>query len=188
LEPAPPRPTNQPGKFEFDDPDRAEDLFILVYGELRTIAARHLQRERDGHTLQPTALVHEAWLRLLAGESLSVQGRSHFLRLVSRAMRQVLVDAARRRNAERRGGDMQRVTLDSDVVSDASHAWDVLGLHEALDRLRAEDTEMEQLVELRFFAGLTLDEAADALGISRRTAATRWAGARLWLRRELVKS
>ncbi len=144
-----------------------------------------MKGERDGHTLEPTALVHEAYLRLVGGAPLAVEGRAHFYRLASRAMRQVLVDAARRRDAERRGGEFQRVTLDSALVADSAATHDVLDLHEALERLAALDPALERLVEMRFFTGLTLDEAADALGVSRRKAAKDWAAARLWLKREL---
>lgn len=168
------------------DPDDARELMALVYDDLRAIAARQLQRERPGHTLQPTALVHEAYLRLVGSTTLKVEGRGHFFRIAARAMRQVLVDAARERRAAKRGGDLPRVTLDSNVVGDIPASLEFLELHDALDRLATLDPALGHLVEMRFFTGLTLEESADALGISRRKAAKDWAAARLWLRRELA--
>ena len=173
-------------KLDLNDPEQAGALLTLVYEELRTLARRQMRGEREGHTLGPTALVHEAYLRLVGGGPIAVEGRAHFFRLASRAMRQVLVDSARRRDAERRGGDQHPVTLDEAIIADGgASGYDVLGLHEALERLTAMDPALGQLVEMRFFTGLTLDEAADMLGVSRRKAAQDWAAARLWLRREL---
>ena len=173
--------------FDISDPSQANELLTLVYGELRSLAARQLRREGDAHTFQPTALVHEAYLKLAQGPSIAWQGRAHFYGVAARAMRQVLVDAARKRDADRRGGDLQRVTLNSDVMIDDRGEHGVMDLHEALERLGRMDESLERLIELRFFAGLTLDEAADALGVSRRKAAKDWAAARLWLRRELAE-
>jgi RNA polymerase sigma factor (TIGR02999 family) len=166
---------------------QAGELFALVYDDLRALAARQLQRERDANTLQPTALVHEAYLRLVHGPRIAWRDRAHFFRIAARAMRQVLVDAARRRTAVRHGGKAQRVSLDPELVGDAADQ-DVIALHEALERLGRLDGELERLIELRFFTGFTLDEAAEVLGVSRRKAANDWAAARLWLRRELVAS
>ena len=171
--------------FDRSDASQANELLALVYGELRSLAARQLRREGDAHTFQPTALVHEAYLKLANGPSIAWEGRAHFYGVAARAMRQVLVDAARRRGASRRGGTLQRVTLASDVVSDDRTDHGVMDLHEALERLGKLDHALERLVELRFFTGLTLEEAADALGVSRRKAAKDWAAARLWLQREL---
>jgi len=173
--------------FDISDPSQANELLTLVYGELRSLAARQLRREGDAHTFQPTALVHEAYLKLAQGPSIPWEGRAHFYGVAARAMRQVLVDAARKRDAGRRGGDLQRVTLNSDVMIDDRGEHGVMDLHEALERLGRMDESLERLIELRFFAGLTLDEAADALGVSRRKAAKDWAAARLWLRRELAE-
>jgi RNA polymerase sigma-70 factor, ECF subfamily len=170
------------------DPAQADELLALVYDDLRALAARQLRRERPGHTLQPTALVHEAYLRLADGASIEWEGRAHFYRVAGRAMRQVLVDGARRRQAAKRGGDWRRVTLDPELVGDGSPEHDVLALHEALERLGRLDEPLERLIELRFFTGLTVEEAADVLGVSRRKAAKDWAAARLWLRRELAES
>jgi RNA polymerase sigma factor (TIGR02999 family) len=154
---------------------------------LRTLAARQLRREGNAFSFQPTALVHEAYLRLAHGAPIEWEGRAHFYGIAARAMRQVLVDAARRRNAGRRGASPKRVTLDSSVINGDPEDHAITDLHEALERLGALDVTLERLVELRFFTGLTLDEAADALGVSRRKAAKDWAAARLWLRRELAE-
>jgi RNA polymerase sigma factor (TIGR02999 family) len=170
---------------DLSDAAQADELLRLVYAELRSLAARQLRSERAGHTLQPTALVHEAYVRLARGPALEWQSRAHFFRIAARAMRQVLVDAARRRSAARRGGGWRRVTLSAEMVSEEPAEHDVLDLHEALERLGRLDSSLEQLIELRFFSGLTLDETADTLGVSRRKAAKDWAAARLWLRREL---
>lgn len=167
------------------DPEEAELVMPLVYDELRALARQQLRGERPGHTLRPTALVHEAYMRLADAGSLSVSGRRHFLKLAARAMRQILIDAARARNAQKRGGEWKRVTLEGDLAGAESEPWDVIDLHDALERLAALDPELERLVELRFFAGLTVAEAASALDISPRKAAKDWSAVRLWLRKEL---
>src|SRR3954467_6078667 len=176
-----PRLTDLPRQFDISDPDDAERLLPLVYGELRVIAARQMQRERPGHMLQPTALVHEAYLRLVDGQPLRWESRAHFFRIAARAMRQVLIDFSRRQRADKRGGEWQRVTLDPDLAT-VSGDWELLDLHEALSRLGELDPALERLVELRFFPGLTLDEAAAALSVSRRKAANDWRAALAWLR------
>jgi len=158
----------------------------LVYDELREIARRRLRAERPDHTLRPTALVHDAYVRLADAGPISVEGRRHFLRLAARAMRQVLVDSARAHGARKRGGGWRRVTLQGDLAGAETDPWDVIDLHDALSRLAELDPELERLVELRFFTGLTVDEAAEALGVSPRKAAKDWSAVRLWLRRELA--
>lgn len=164
---------------------RLDELFAVVYDELHLLADSQLRRERPGHTLQATALVHEAFVRLVDTDSLDIAGRTHFFAVAARAMRQVLVDYARERRAAKRGGELVRVTLTTDVVGGKDDPADVLDLHIALEKLAAVDLSLSRLVELRFFAGLTLDAAADVLGVSRRKAAKDWSVARLWLRNEL---
>lgn len=187
MDDAPHRITDALGRLDLGDPQQAGELLSLVYDELRALARRHMLREREGHTLQPTALVHEAYLRLVDSDPVRWTDRAHFFRLASRAMRQVLVDAARQRDAAKRGGaGRQQVTLEPEMLSDERTGCDVLGLDEALARLGQLDPALERLVELRFFTGLTLDEVAVALGVSRRKVANDWAAARLWLRRELT--
>lgn len=172
-------------RLDLADADDADVLLEFVYDELRALASNHMRRERGGHTLQPTALVHEAYMRLARGGELSVNDRRHFFRLASRAMRQVLVDSARRRAAERRGGGVERVTLETAAASEKPEILDVLALDQALDRLAAVEPSWARQVELRFFTGLTVEEAAEALGVSPRKAAKDWAVIRLWLAREL---
>jgi len=167
-----------------DAPQQAA-LVAIVYDELRSIAQRQLRNERPGHTLQPTALVNEAYLRLFDPTANGWESRAHFFGVAARAMRQVLVDHARKRDAAKRGGELQRVTLVTDIAEAGKSETDLLDLHLALEKLAQNDAALARLVELRFFTGLTLDEAADTLGVSRRKAANDWAAARLWLLREL---
>jgi len=167
-----------------DEPAVGE-LVPLVYSEMRRIAASCLRRERPGHTLQATALVHEAYLRLLKDQDLSFQNRAHFLGIAARAMRQILVEHARARDAEKRGGERHRITLDESIAATGGQEVDVLAIHEALERLAAVDAQHARLVELRFFGGLTNEEAAEALGVSVATVKRSWAVARAWLFREL---
>ena len=167
------------------DAKQRDALVELVYDELREIARRQLRNERPGHTLQPTALVNEAYLRLFDPASNGWESRAHFFGVAARAMRQVLVDHARKRDALKRGGELERVTLVTDIAEAGGHETDVVDLHIALEKLAQSDDTLARLVELRFFAGLTLDEAADTVGVSRRKAANDWAAARLWLQREL---
>ena len=170
-------------------------LLPIVYAELRRQARRALRREAAGHTLQPTALVHEAYLRLVDQRPDRWQGRSQFYGVAARCMRQVLVDAARTRRAAKRGGGAQPITLsdaDQPAVASASGGEaageDVLALDEALTRLAALDPEQARLVELRYFAGLTIDDTAEALGVSPATVSREWTVARRWLRRELARN
>ncbi len=167
------------------DAEQRDALVALVYDELRELAQQQLRRERPGHTLQPTALVNEAYMRLFDDSANSWESRAHFFGVAARAMRQVLVDYARKRHAEKRGGDLHRVTLVTDIAQAGESETDVLDIHRALEKLSAHDEALGRLVELRFFAGLTVDEAADTLGVSRRKAAKDWAVARMWLSREL---
>lgn len=173
---------------DLGDTRQAEALLSVVYEELRQLAAQHLGHERGGHTLQPTALVHEAYLRLVQGDAIDWQGRAHFFGISARAMRQVLIDHARRRQAEKRGGGWERVTLQPDLVGDGGQSVDLLDLHDALERLSNLHGDLGRLVELRFFGGLTLEETAEVLGVSLRKANKDWAVARVWLARELAQS
>ena len=170
------------------DPKAAEELLPLVYDELRRLAAGRMAGEMSGHTLQPTALVHEAWLRLVGNQDKKWDGRAHFFGAAAEAMRRILIDRARRKRAVRHGGDQQQVDLE--VVDVASPAEDdqLLAVSEALDKLAIEHKEEAELVKLRYFVGMTNDEAADALGISPRTAKYYWTHARAWLFREVSRT
>lgn len=168
------------------NPANLEEVLPAVYEELRVVAGRKMSSERADHTLQPTALIHEAWLRMSGRAGAGWQDRAHFFAVAARAMRQVLVDHARRRSAEKRGGDLQRVTLHEEISGEsATHEFDLLDLHNAIDKLAENDASLGQLIELRFFAGLTLDETAEVMGVSRRKVAKDWSFARVWLSREL---
>jgi len=173
-------------RVEQGDPQAAEELLPLVYEELRKLAAAKMANESAGHTLQPTALVHEAWLRL-AGNDAQVQfaNRAHFFAAAAEAMRRILVERARRRSAEKRGGDWQRVDLDKvDIAADADDDT-LLLVNEALEKLAHEDASAAEIAKLRFFGGLTLEEAGQVLGVTDRTAKRYWAYARAWLYDEI---
>lgn len=164
----------------------SDELVRLVYAELRRQARHVLRREGEGHTLQATALVHEAWLRLDGQHDARWQSRTQFLAVAAQTMRRVLVDHARARRALKRGGGGTQVTLgEADHAAAATEDVDVLALDDALARLATMDPRKARLVELRYFAGLSMPEAAAALGISLATVGREWAVARMWLRREL---
>lgn len=166
------------------DDDALQQLLPRVYGELRSLAG-HLFRDRSGSaTLQPTALVHEAFLRL-EGKALNVNDRSHFLALISKAMRHVLVDHARSKSRQKRGGDFLAVTFHDEIVSDASGNGMVIDVHESIERLHAVDERRAEALELHYFGGLTYDEIATALGISAATVDRQLRLAKAWLLREL---
>jgi RNA polymerase sigma factor (TIGR02999 family) len=162
-----------------------DEVLPLVYAELRRIAAREMRREKPGRTLQTTALVHEAYLRLLKDASLSFQSRAHFLGIASRAMREILIEHARARSARKRGGGAVRLTLDDVVASVSSPSVDVLALDEALQRLARLDERHARVVELRYFGGMSVEETAAALDLSPATVKRDWTLARAWLFREL---
>jgi RNA polymerase sigma factor (TIGR02999 family) len=172
---------------EWSDGDqRALDrLTPLVYEELRHQAARYLRRERPGHTLQTTALINEAYLRLIDAKDVRWQSRAHFFAVAANLMRRVLVDHARRRDAEKRGGSQIRLTLDEGLAVARNSEVDLLAIDEALDRLAAIDAQQARVVELRFFSGLSVEETAAALGVSPKTVKRDWSVARAWLRREI---
>jgi RNA polymerase sigma-70 factor (ECF subfamily) len=163
------------------------ELLPIVYQELRRVAAGYLRHERPGQTLQATALVHEAYLRLLREQQVSWQNRAHFCAIAANSMRQILVERARARHAAKRGGDQQRITLDEAVVpahgDDAG--VDIDALDQALTRLAALDAQQARLVELRYFGGLTIEETAEVLGVSPATVKRSWVVAKAWLRKEL---
>jgi RNA polymerase sigma factor (TIGR02999 family) len=163
------------------------ELLPIVYQELRRVAAGYLRRERPGQTLQATALVHEAYLRLLREQQVSWQNRAHFCAIAANSMRQILVERARARHAAKRGGDRQRITLDEAVTpahgDDAG--VDIDALDQALTRLASLDAQQARLVELRYFGGLTIEETAEVLGVSPATVKRSWVVAKAWLRKEL---
>jgi RNA polymerase sigma factor (TIGR02999 family) len=168
---------------ERGEPQAAEELLPLVYEELRKLAAARLANEPPGQTLQPTALVHEAWLRLLGpdGEQQSWNSRGHFFGAAAEAMRRILVERARRRASEKHGGALQKVNLSQVEVAITTDDSALLAVDAALEEFAAEDPQCAALVKLRFFAGLTMSEAAQALGLSERSAHRAWAYARSWL-------
>jgi RNA polymerase sigma factor (TIGR02999 family) len=158
-----------------------DSLIPLVYDELRRVAQNHLSGQRGDHTLQATALVHEAYLRLVNRKTSHWQGRVHFFALSAQMMRQILVDHARRRNAEKRGGGTFTLLLEDDVVGAAGINLDLIGLDKAMKSLASLDARQSQIVELRFFGGLSIEEAARVVDISPATAKRDWATARIWL-------
>ena len=163
----------------------ADQLLPVVYEELRRLAAGKMAHEAAGHTLQPTALVHEAWLRLAGNENPKWENRAHFFGAAAEAMRRILIDSARRKRAVRHGGGQQRLNVEDLDLAARSEDDQLLEVHEALDRLAAQDKVKAELVKLRYFAGLTIAEAAHVLGISEPTAKRYWAYARAWLYREV---
>jgi RNA polymerase sigma factor (TIGR02999 family) len=168
---------------EAGDPHAAEQLLPLVYDELRELAALKLAQEKPGQTLQATALVHEAYLRLVDGETPQHwNSRRHFFAAAAEAMRRILVEQARRKHRHRHGGGRQRVPLDGVQPVYRDGAADLLAIHEALDKLSAEDAEAAQLVQLRYFAGLSVEQAAETMGLPRSTAYVHWAYAKASLR------
>jgi RNA polymerase sigma factor (TIGR02999 family) len=169
------------------EPDRQslDSLLPVVYQELRRLAASYLRRERPGQTLQPTALVHEAYLRLMKDRPERWQNRAHFCAIAAHSMRQILIERARARGAIKRGGHAPRITLDEALVGGGAPSFDLVALDEALERLAAIDPEQARLVELRFFGGLTVEETAEAMHISPATVKRHWTVARAWLAREL---
>jgi RNA polymerase sigma factor (TIGR02999 family) len=167
---------------EQGDPHAAEQLLPLVYDELRKLAAQRLAQEKPGQTLQATALVHEAYLRLVDKDKAPHwNSRGHFFAAAAEAMRRILVDQARRKLSLRRGGNLQRHQIEDQEIEAAEPAVDLVAVHEALDRFQGVDAVAAQIVKLRYFAGLTIPQAAEALGISTSTADRSWAYARAWL-------
>lgn len=168
------------------NPTAAERLFPIVYEELRSQARRYLRHERSDHTLQPTALVHEAYMRLGGQSDVAIENRTHFFGIASRVMRQILVDHARAHKAQKRGGAAVRLSVENiDIIPEQSAA-DILELNEAMQRLEEIDKRKCQVVEMRFFGGLTEDQIAEIIGVSEKTVRRDWNFAKLWLYRELT--
>lgn len=167
------------------DSDAADRLFPLIYDQLLTIARSHMRQENSGHTLQATALVHEAYLRLVGGASLTWTTRAEFFRASANAMRKILIDYARRRGRVKRGGERQREPLDAVDLAVAGDPAEILALDLAVTRLAETDPRATDVVQLRFYAGLSVEDTAAALGLSERTVKREWAFARAWLYQEL---
>ncbi len=163
----------------------AEELLPLVYEELRRLAAHRMAAESAGHTLQPTALVHEAWIRLAGADRQNWDNRAHFFAAAAESMCRILVDHARRRRSLKRGGDVPRTEFDEAEILLAAPPDELLAVHEALDGLSRHDPAAAELVKLRYFVGMTMDEAAQATGMAKRTAEALWTYARAWLHREI---
>ena len=172
-------------KWSGGDATALEQLMPLVYDELRRLAVRYLRRERDNHSLQPTALVNEAYLRLVDQQKVEWQSRAQFYGLAARVMRNILVDHARSRQAAKRGGEQFRVSFDGDQQVSVNPEIKFLAVHEALERLTTFDAQKAQIVELRFFGGLSIEETAEVLGIGHATVERDWQLARAWLRLQL---
>lgn len=168
-----------------DDRQSLDSLLPAVYQELRRLAAGYIRRERPGQTLQPTALVHEAYLRLMKDRPDRWQNRAHFCAIAAHSMRQILIERARARNAQKRWGEKARITLEDELVQGGERSIDLLALDEAIERLAALDSDQARIVELRFFGGLTVEETAEAIGVSPATVKRHWTMARAWLAREL---
>ncbi len=183
-------PTDHPvtmllGRMRAGDEDAAEDFYVLVYEELRRLAGAHLRRTPPGATLQPTALVHEAWLRLVKDEDAEWKNRDHFLAVAALAMRHTLVDATRQRMSAKRGGGHQRVPLEDVLEFYEERACNLVELDDALTQLASRNERQAKIVELRFFGGLTIEEAARVIGVGIATVERDWHLARIWLRHAL---
>jgi RNA polymerase sigma factor (TIGR02999 family) len=173
-------------EIEGGDPRAADELLPLVYEELRILAAQKISQEKPGHTLQATALVHEAYLRLVVGEDQDWNSRGHFFKAAAEAMRRILVENARRKKRLKRGGDRQRMSLDDVDLTIDGLPDDVVVLDEALTKLAEDKPLMVQAIELRYFAGLTLEQTAEILRVSERTVSSYWTYAKAWLYREIT--
>ncbi len=169
------------------DRQALDALIPLVYGELRRIAQHFLQREKPGHTLQSTALVHEAYVRMVGQNLPEWQSRAHFFGIAAQLMRQILVDHARARQAAKRGGDVFKLSLDESTAMPGQRDLDLIALDDALKSLTELDPQQSRIVELRYFAGLTIEDTSEVLGISPATVKRDWATARAWLQREMMR-
>ena len=173
--------------FSNGEPEAEARLMELTYHELRKIAAGHMRRERSARSLQTTDLVHEAYLRLAGQAATPLRDRAHFFQVAAHVMRQILIDRARKRNAGKRGGGIPQISLDRALDIAEAHSGDILALEEALSRLQNVDGRQCQVVEMRFFAGMSEDEIAEVLGVSARTINREWRMARAWLYKELYE-
>lgn len=176
------------GAIEQGDANAAEELLPLVYEELRRLASQKMSQEAPGHTLQATALVHEAYIRLVGPNAPSWSSRAHFFAAAAEAMRRILIENARRKQRLKHGVNRQRVDLDDIDITIEGPSIDLIALDEALSKLAKEDPAAADLVKMRFFAGLTLDQVAAVMGISRRTADRNWAYAKAWLYQQITKA
>ena len=165
--------------------DAASQLLPLIYNELKRLAEFHMRRERPDHTLQPTALVHEAFLKMIGQDAAAFENRGHFFKVAAQVMRHILVDHARGRNSGKRGGLAPKVPLDERLVFSEAQSDEVLALHEALERLERLSPRQGKIVEMRYFAGLSMEEIAGVLDVSSRTVKREWTVAQAWLRKEL---
>ncbi len=172
---------------EAGDKGAADELLPLVYEELRLLAAQKMSQEKPGHTLQATALVHEAYIRLVEGADQDWNSRGHFFKAAAEAMRRILVENARRKKTHKRGGGEACIALDGIEIPAESPTDGLIALDEALTKLGEQEPALAEVVELRYFAGLTLEQIAKILGVSRRTATSYWSYARAWLRREITE-
>ena len=171
---------------ERGDAKAADELLPLVYAELRRLAAAKMAHEAPGHTLQPTALVHEAWLRLVGDEASKFENRAHFFGAAAEAMRRILIESARRKQREKRGGRAEHVDVaELDIAAPPGNEEESLAIHEVLDRLAAHDARKAEVVKLRYFVGFSFEETAEVLGVSVPTAKRDWAYARAWLHQEI---
>lgn len=162
-------------------------LDTAIYDELRQLAAKQMNREYPGHSLRPTGLVHEVFLKMIDQQKVEFLGRTHFLSIAAIAMRRILVDRARKNKRLKRGGEFNRVLWNDELVISRANDGDVLDVNEALDRLSELDPQQAKIVELRFFGGMTVDEVANSMELSRRTVEREWTMAKAWLRQELSK-
>ena len=185
IQDAPPNATMLLQAWSRGDKAAFDALVPLVHAELRRLARRYMRQERTGHTLQPTALVNEAYLRLIDLKQMQWQHRAHFLAMASRMMRRILVDSSRARRYQKRGGGAPKVSLDEALMVSSESARDLVALDDALNGLAAVDPRKGQVVEMRFFGGLTVDETAEALHVSVDTVTREWRLAKVWLLREL---
>ena len=187
MEPEEAAVTRLLARFRAGDREAESQLVPLVYGELRRLASLYLSRERCDHTLQPTALVHEAFLRMASGRQPEWQNRAHFIAIAARLMRQILVDHARHHRALKRGGSRETIPIEDTFVFVQEKSAELLALDQALDRLAQQDERQSQIVEMKFFGGLSIEDIAEVLKLSPRTVRRDWTVARAWLHKEIKR-